>query len=149
MIKVFVDADACPVVKIVEQTASEFNTPVVLLCDTNHILSSEYSEVIVVDAGSDAVDLALINLCNKGDIVVTQDYGVATLALGKGAYPIHQNGKLYTNENIGGLLMNRHISKKTRMSKSKHHIKGPKKRTKQDDMNFYTAFKKLLNDLTS
>ena len=82
--QIFVDADACPVVGIVEKVAKEHNLPVPLLCDTNHVLSSDYSEVIVVGAGADAVDYKLISICHKGDIVVSQDYGVAAMALGKG-----------------------------------------------------------------
>ena len=144
---VYVDADACPVVRIVEEVSRSFNIPVVLLCDTNHILNSDYSEVIVIGAGADAVDLALINRCNSKDIVVTQDYGVAALALGKGAYCIHQSGKIFTNDNIDGLLMDRHLAKKSRMSKSKHHLKGPKKRTKDDDVRFEIAFRKLISEV--
>jgi uncharacterized protein YaiI (UPF0178 family) len=73
--QILVDADACPVVSIVERVAKEHNLPVTLLCDTNHVLSSDYSEVIVVGAGADAVDYKLISLCHRGDIVVSQDYG--------------------------------------------------------------------------
>ena len=98
--QIFVDADACPVVAIIEKIAKENSIPVTLLCDTNHVLSSAYSEVIVVGAGADAVDYKLISICHKGDIVVSQDYGVAAMALGKGAYAIHQSGKWYTNDNI-------------------------------------------------
>ena len=75
--QIFVDADACPVVAIIEKIAKENSIPVTLLCDTNHVLSSAYSEVIVVGAGADAVDYKLISICHKGDIVVSQDYGVA------------------------------------------------------------------------
>ena len=82
--QIFVDADACPVVGIVEKAAKEHSVPVTLLCDTNHVLASDYSEVIVVGAGADAVDYKLISICHKGDIVVSQDYGVAAMALGKG-----------------------------------------------------------------
>ena len=103
--QIFVDADACPVVAIVERIAKENSVPVTLLCDTNHVLSSDYSEVVVVGAGADAVDYKLISICHKGDIVVSQDYGVAAMALGKGAYAIHQSGKWYTNDNIDQMLM--------------------------------------------
>lgn len=144
---IYVDADACPVVNIVEEIAKEFNVKVSLLCDTNHILNSDYSTVHIIDAGADAVDLALINMCNKGDVVVTQDYGLASLAISKGAYAIHQSGNVFTNENIDSLLMSRYLSKKARMSKSKHHLKGPKKRTEEDDKKFYQSFKKLLTSI--
>lgn len=143
---ILVDADACPVVRIVEDIARRFACPVTLLCDTNHILQSETSQVRVIGAGADAVDFALFNLCHTGDVVVTQDYGVAAMALGKGAYAIHQSGRLYTNENIDQLLMERHLAKKARQS-SKHHLKGPRKRTREDDERFERAFTQLLQTI--
>ena len=118
--------------------------PTTLLCDTNHILYSDYSEVIVVGAGADAVDYKLISICHKGDVVVTQDYGVAAMALGKGAYAIHQSGKWYTNENIDQMLMERHLNKKARRSSHKNHIRGPRKRTEEDDVRFAQSFEKLI-----
>lgn len=142
--QIFIDADACPVVGIVEKIAKEYKIPVTLLCDTNHILSSAYSEVIVVGAGADAVDYKLISICHKGDIVVSQDYGVAAMALGKGAYAIHQSGKWYTNENIDQMLMERHLNKKARRVSAKNHIKGPRKRTSEDDEYFKESFEKIL-----
>lgn len=143
---ILVDADACPVVRIVEDIARRFACPVTLLCDTNHILQSDYSQVRVIGAGADAVDFALFNLCHTGDVVVTQDYGVAAIALGKGAYAIHQSGRLYTDENIDQLLMERHLAKKARQS-SKHHLKGPRKRTREDDERFDRAFTQLLQTI--
>ena len=136
IVHIFVDADACPVVGIVETIAEKYNISTTLLCDTNHILYSDYSEVIVVSAGADAVDYKLISICHKGDVVVTQDYGVAAMALGKGAYAIHQSGKWYTNENIDQMLMERHLNKKVRRSSHKNHMKGPRKRTEEDDVRF-------------
>ncbi|WP_026835198.1 YaiI/YqxD family protein [Eubacterium xylanophilum] len=143
---IYVDADACPVTKIVEQVAKQYNIPVTLLCDTNHVLSSDYSEVKVIGAGADAVDFALISMLEKdaNDIVVTQDYGVAAMALGKNAFAIHQSGKWYTNDNIDMMLMERHLSKKARRSNSKNHLKGPKRRTEVDDMRFKDGFEKLV-----
>ena len=142
--QILVDADACPVVSIVERVAKEHNLSVTLLCDTNHVLSSDYSEVIVVGAGADAVDYKLISICHKDDIVVSQDYGVAAMVLGKGAYAIHQSGKWYTNENIDQMLMERHLNKKARRSSHKNHMKGPRKRTEEDDVRFAQSFEKLI-----
>lgn len=142
--QIFVDADACPVVNIVEETAKKYSIPVTLLCDTNHVLSSDCSEVIVVGAGADAVDYKLISICHKGDIVVSQDYGVAAMALGKGAYAIHQSGRWYTNDNIDQMLMERYLNKKARRSSHKNHIKGPKKRTSEDDERFAQSFEKMI-----
>ncbi len=146
---ILVDADACPVVRIVENMAKKYELPVTLLCDTNHVLSSDYSEVKVIGAGADAVDFALISLCHAGDIVVTQDYGVAAMALGKKAYGIHQSGKWYTNENIDGMLMERHLNKKARRSSKKSHLKGPRKRTQEDDKRFAESLEKLIQKIIS
>ena len=142
--KIFVDADACPVVGIVEELAKKYTILVTLLCDTNHVISSDYSEVIVVGAGADAVDYKLISMCHKGDMVVSQDYGVAAMALGKGAYAIHQSGKWCTNENIDQMLMERHLNKKARRASQKNHLKGPKKRTAEDDEHFRESFEKMI-----
>ena len=142
---VYIDADACPVTRIAESIAKEYHIPVILLCDTSHRMTSDYSTIKTIGQGADAVDLALINLCKKGDIVVTQDYGVAALALGKGAKAIHQSGREYTDDNIDTLLMERHLAKKARQS-GKHHLKGPKKRTKEDDLRFAESFEKLIKE---
>ena len=145
--RILVDADACPVVSIIEHIAKKYQVSVILLCDTNHILQSDYSEVLTVGAGADAVDFKLVSICRKGDIVVTQDYGVAAMILGKGAYGIHQSGKWYTNENIDLMLMERHISKKARRASSKNHMKGPRKRSDKDDYNFEVSFERLVEKL--
>ena len=140
---IYIDADACPVIRIAENIARKHGIPVTLLCDTSHQLTSDYSTVRVIGAGADAVDLALINLCRRGDIVITQDYGVAALALGKGAKAIHQSGMRYTDENIDRLLMERHLAKKARRN-GKHHLKGPAKRTEEDDRRFAVSFEQLI-----
>lgn len=142
--QIFVDADACPVIPIIEEIAKTYSILVTLLCDTNHVLYSDYSRVVVVGAGADAVDYKLISICQKGDIVVSQDYGVAAMALVKGAYAIHQSGKWYTNDTIDQMLMERHLSKKARRSSHKNHLKGPKKRTDEDDNRFRQSFDKLV-----
>ena len=144
-VTIYIDADACPVIRIAEDIARRYGLPVVLLCDTHHMLTSGYSTVRVIGAGADAVDIALITLCRRGDIVVTQDYGVAALALGKGAYAIHQSGRRYTDDNIDGLLMERHLAGKARRS-GKHHLRGPAKRTEEDDRRFAESFERLLNE---
>lgn len=142
--KILVDADACPVIGITEQIAEKYSIPVILLCDTNHVLYSDYSEIKIIGAGADAVDFALVNLCRSGDIVITQDYGVAAMALGKGAFAIHQNGRRYTGENIERLLMERHIARKSRRASQKSHFKKQKKRTGLEDEMFADIFEKLL-----
>lgn len=144
--KILVDADACPVVKIVEKVAQEKEIPLILICDTSHVMSSDYAQVIIVDKGADSADFALIGKSVRGDIVVTQDYGVAAMALGKGVHVIHQSGREYTNENIDQMLFERHMSKKARRSSSKFHGKGPKKRTEEDDIRFESSFRRLVDE---
>jgi len=141
---IYVDADACPVVRQTVETAKRYGVPVVLLCDTNHVLVSDYARVEVIGAGADAVDFALVNRCRKGDIVVTQDYGVAAMALSRGAHPIHQSGMWYTDKNIDMLLAERHMHKKARLSNSKHHLKGPRKRTPEDNARFSESLERLI-----
>ena len=143
---ILVDADACPVVRLVEAAACQHQLPMTLLCDEHHLIQSDYAKVRHVSSGADAVDIALMNLCKRGDIVVTQDYGVAAMALGKGAYAIHHSGKRYTDDNIDMMLLERHLAKKARQS-SKHHLKGPRKRTREDDERFEAAFTRLLQSI--
>jgi len=141
---IYLDADACPVVPETIDVARRHKIPVTLLCDTNHVLTSDYASVVVVSAGADAVDFALVNRCKKGDIVVTQDYGVAAMALGRGAHPIHQSGMWYTDRNIDALLAERHLNKKARMAHSKHHLRGPKKRAPEDDLRYSDSLERLI-----
>ncbi len=137
--KILVDADACPVKDIIERVAKEYGLPVMMLTDTSHIITSAYSEIVLVSKAPDAVDFALINRTANGDIVVTQDYGVAAMALGKGAHAIHPSGKIYTDSNIDVLLMERDIAKKCRRDGDR--IKGhARRRTIADDNRFTQAF---------
>jgi uncharacterized protein YaiI (UPF0178 family) len=137
--KILVDADACPVKDIIESIAAKLQIPVVMLIDTSHILTSNYSEVISISKAPDAVDFALINRTSKGDIVVSQDYGVAAMALGKGAYAIHPGGKVYTDNNIDVMLMERDIAKRCR--RAGERIGGhTKKRTSADNDRFTDSF---------
>ncbi len=142
--KIYVDADACPVVRETERAARAYGVPVVLLCDTNHVLSSGYSEVAVVGAGADAVDCALISRCKAGDIVVTQDYGLAAMALARGAHPIHQSGLWYTHSNIDVLLAERHLHREARRASAKNHLKGPRKRTAEDNESYLRSLNRLI-----
>lgn len=143
--KILVDADACPVKHIILKMAKKLELQVVMVIDTSHILNDGYSEVITVDKARDSVDIALINRTAGGDIVVTQDYGVAAMALGKRARAINQNGLVYTDNNIDKLLFERHIAQKVRRSGGR--TSGPRKRTREDDESFEKAFSILLNDV--
>ena len=143
--KVIIDADACPVTKLATEISKEKSIAVVCICDTSHVITSDYAQCIICDKGRDSADLVLVNKCSAGDIVITQDYGVASMALAKGAYCINQNGLYYTKDNIDSLLAIRHMALEERRKSSKHHIKGPKKRTPEDDEKFERAFRQLVD----
>ncbi len=135
--KILVDADACPVKDIIVRVAKKFDIEVFMFADTNHILNDNYSTIITVDQGKDSVDIKLVNNIQKGDIVITQDYGVATVALSKHAYALNQNGLIYDNDNMDRLLFERFLSQKIR--KSGRKMKGNKKRNNSDNQNFEKA----------
>ena len=139
--RILVDADACPVTKEVENIAGKYLVPLVLLADTSHNIETDYGEVMHIDTGAESVDTALINICEPGDIVVTQDYGVATMALGKGAYAIHQDGWQYKNSNIDHLLMGRYMRKEGIIPGKGG---GSKKREPEDDVRFEERFEDLV-----
>lgn len=143
--KIYIDADGCPVVKNTIKIAKQFSIPCVIICDTSHRIELDGAETIVVSQGADSVDFRLVNMIQKGDIVVTQDYGLAAMCLGKSAIAIHQDGKQYTNDNIGGLLEFRAIGKKIRRSGGR--TKGLPKRTEQQNIDFEKALSEILNNL--
>lgn len=145
--EIFVDADACPVKEIIVRIAKQYGLSVTMLCDASHILSDGYSRVITVEKGKDSADMALINLAHGGDIVVTQDYGVAALALGKKAFAINQNGLIYSDENIDMLLFERHIGQEVRRRGGRTH--GQKKRSRENDLAFEKAFIRLIDQCRS
>lgn len=142
--RILVDADACPCSQIIEKVAKEYGLTLLFLVDSSHVLNSEYGEVLIVGKGTDAVDFALVNRLQKGDIAVTQDYGVAAMALGKCSYAIHPNGKIYNDSNMDQMLFERHLSKIQRKANKHFHGKGTRKRTREEDERFERALRSLV-----
>jgi len=142
--RILVDADACPVKEIIVKLAKENNIDVKMYLDNSHIYSDGYSKVLIFDKGADSVDYALIKDVLKGDIVVTQDYGVAAMALAKAGIPIHQNGTVFTNFNIDSFLNQRYTGQK--MRRAGLRTKGPKKRTKDHDKAFFESLNNLIKN---
>ena len=136
--KIIIDADACPVVNIAVGIAKERNLECILVCDNTHFIQKDGAETIIVDKGADSADCKIANLTEKGDVIITQDYGLAALVLGKGGKALNQNGLIYSDTNIENLLFTRFIGKKERMAGNR--TKGPKKRTPQNDADFIKAF---------
>ena len=140
--KVLIDADACPVVDIAVGICKEFQTECLLLCDTAHIMQRDGATTFVFDKGSDSVDFALVNRVSAGDLVITQDYGLASMCLARRAKVIHQDGWEYTEYNISGLLEQRHAAQRFRAAGGR--TKGPSKRTNEQNNAFAQAFRALL-----
>ena len=140
--RILIDADGCPVVNETIKVAHKFNLESIIFCDTSHNFDEKNIKVIVVSKGIDAVDFAILNNIENRDIVITQDYGLASLVLSRNSYAINQSGMVYTNENIDELLYSRYISKKMRNSGAR--IKGPKKRDKSQDIIFKENLEKLI-----
>jgi len=140
--KILIDADGCPVVDIAVRLARQHNIECLILCDTAHEFNKEGATTITVSKGADSVDFALVNLVQKGDIVVTQDFGLAAMCLARGAVPLNQNGMIYTNDNIDGLLHQRHAAQKIRRGGGR--LKGPPKRGAEEDWAFEQALTAIL-----
>ncbi len=140
--KIIVDADACPGKALIIQTARAHHLKVLLVADTNHQLMDDYAEILQVDPGKDAADIALINRINPGDVVITQDYGVASMALARGAFSMHPKGFCYTKENIDQLMFERFLGQKARRGGMR--TKGPKPRRSEDDLQLQRCLEGLL-----
>ncbi len=140
--KVIIDADACPVVNKAVKICKEYDIKVLLFCDTSHIIDVDGAETVTVSKGSNSADFAVVAKCLSGDIVITQDYGLAAMCLAKSAKVINQNGLIYSENNIDGLLFSRYTAKRARMAGQR--IKGPKKRTQKQDDDFENNFRALI-----
>ena len=143
--KLFVDADACPVKEIIIGYAKKYGLDVVMVCDVAHTLfyPEDFVTIVTVDQGADSADLVIANRIQSGDICVTQDYGLASLLLAKKALVLHPNGFFYTQETIDRMLFERHISREMRRQKKSRggHIR---KRTKADDEAFLSALERAI-----
>lgn len=140
--RILVDADACPGKHMIERAAKENDIEVIMYCDINHVLNSDYSTVKYLDSGFQSVDMYLINEAKAGDIIITQDYGVAALALGKKSYAINPKGFIYSDKNMDRLLFERHLSAKVRRGGGK--TASHKKRNQEDDLRLYESILKII-----
>lgn len=144
---IYVDGDACPVKDIIIDVANEFKIPVHLFIDTSHTYNNPNIIVTIVDKGPDSVDFAIMKYIQKDDILITQDYGLSSLALTKEAFVLHPSGKIINIYNIDTLLVNRYLNKIER--KINNHVKGPRKRTQADDDTFKESLIRLLKSKQS
>jgi uncharacterized protein YaiI (UPF0178 family) len=142
--RILIDADGCPVVDEALRIARQFGAECILLCDTSHEYERESARTMVFAKGADSVDFGLISIVRPGDIVVTQDYGLAAMCLARSARVLDQNGMEYTSSNIDGLLDARHFAKKVRRGGGR--LKGPSKRTPEQDKAFVLTLIRMLED---
>lgn len=141
--QVYVDADGCPVARAAAALCARSGVPCTLVCDFAHEFADAFgARVVTVERGADSADYKIVNMVQKGDIVVTQDYGLAAMCLARGCICLNQNGMIYSAGNIDGLLFARHEARKARMAGG--HLKGPKKRTAGQDAAFEKTFERLL-----
>ncbi|MFT8314120.1 MAG: YaiI/YqxD family protein [Clostridium sp.] len=141
--RIIVDADACPGREIIEKAAQKNYIEVIMYCDINHILKSDYSKIVYVDSGFQSVDMKIANEAKKGDIVITQDFGVAAMVLGKNAYALSPKGNIYSNDNIERLLFERHLGQKVRRGGGR--TVNHKKRDIEDDKKLYNNLIKIIS----
>lgn len=140
--KILIDADGCPVVDIALRLGKQYGIPCLILCDTAHEFHRSGAETMVFDKGADSVDFSLVSRVSPGDLVITQDYGLASMCLARNARILHQDGWEYTTDNIDALLLLRHESRKHRASGGR--MKGQKKRTQAQNDAFERALRNLL-----
>ena len=140
--KILIDADGCPVVDLSVAAAKKHGAECVIICDTSHVFDKDGARTVVVEKGADSADFKIVNMLSKGDLVVPQDYGLAAMCLARGAAVISQNGLVYNDKNIDELLFSRYVSKKVRLSGGR--LKGPHKRTSEQDEKFKETVEKLL-----
>ncbi|MEW6623866.1 MAG: DUF188 domain-containing protein [Bacillota bacterium] len=140
--KIIIDGDACPkaVMNIISNETQILGLRILVIASFNHNISA--FEHIIVGNEPQAADLALINKTKSGDIVVTQDWGLAAMVLAKGGMCIAPNGYIYNKDKIDFMLEERHIKAKHRRSGGR--TKGLPPRDKEDDERFRRNFCKLL-----
>ncbi|NLM39815.1 MAG: DUF188 domain-containing protein [Firmicutes bacterium] len=142
MFKIIVDADACPrsCLGILKKHRASWGYHLLTISSVDHQIESCHH--IMVEKGKDSTDLAVINSTNRGDIVVTQDWGLAALVLGKGAYAISPAGRVFNEATIVFLLEERSLKAKFRRAGGR--TRGPSARTAKDDRRFEANFLALL-----
>ncbi len=143
--KIWIDADGCPIVDLAIRIAKVQGLPISVV--KNHAIHIEntYAEIITVDISRDSADYYIVNHIATGDLVITQDNGLAAMVLAKRGKCLNFNGRTLDAQNIDFILDSRHQSREARMKKQK----GPKhrKRTPQDDLDFEKALVRLIKDI--
>lgn len=141
--RILVDGDACPSINLITNIAQKYHSDLFIYIDVSHNLDSDYATIIKVSTAYQSVDMKIMEDIKKDDLLITADYGLASLALMKQAKVISPTGIIYTNDNIDIMLNQRYINGCLRKQKIK--TPNPKKRTKQDDINLENVLIKILD----
>lgn len=144
IINIFVDADGCPVVDIAIEMAKEYKKNITVVKNYAHNITSDYANIVTVDISRDSADYYIVNHISAGDIVITQDYGLAAMVLARGGVAISQNGHVITVENIDGMLNTRHINQKLR--RQNIYTSKFKKRNNEANIDFEAGLRKLMEE---
>ena len=143
--QILIDADACPVVDIAIVAGLRYRVKCALFCDTSHDIRRSGAITVVVDKAAEHTPVALSRCAAKDDIVITQDYDLAALCLGRGAKVLHHDGWEYTSENIEELLMQRQQEMEARAKRVRTRREKP--RTADQDRAFASALDSLLRKI--
>lgn len=143
--RVVIDGDGCPVVYEAAEICRKMEVECIIVCDTSHVLNIDGVKTVIVEKGADSADFKIVNMINKGDVVITQDYALAAMCLTRGSFAINQDGKEYNDKNIDGLLFSRYTAKKIRNAGGR--LKGPHKRTDEQTASFVLKFSQLIESL--
>ncbi len=142
---IYIDADGCPVVEQTIRIARQQGIPCTIICDSAHLFRDDYADTITVSTGADSADFRLVNLLQPGDLVITQDYGLAAICLARQAYAMHQDGGQYTPDNMDGLLAARHTARCIRRQGGR--LRGAPKRTPAQDQAFCRALEAWIHKM--
>lgn len=145
MTQIIIDGDACPVVSSVIELTQETVIFVTIIRSFSHFstqIDPEHVRTVYVDDGPESVDYKVVQLASSEDIVITQDYGLASLLLNKVKFVMHHKGFLFNDNNIQQLLDQRYINAQIRKQGGRH--KGPPPFTRQDRQHFEHQFKLLI-----
>lgn len=144
--RILVDADACPVKAQILSVARRHACEVVLIASHAHRMpdleGAPDVAVIAVESSPQAVDIALTNASRRGDVVVTGDYGLACMVLGRGVRALSFRGQVFDDRNIDGLMATRHLASRVRRGGGR--MRGPKAFTAEDAARFEAALERMI-----
>lgn len=140
--EIFVDADGRPVVDLAIKVARDYDINIIVVKNYAVHIEDDYAEIVTVDISSDSADYYIVNRISIGDIIISQDHGLAAMCLSKGAICVNQNGFVIDNENIDGMLNRRHINSKLR--REQRIYSKFKKRNPQANESFENTLRRII-----